>query len=417
MSLDITPTEALLVSPNVLEPEGLPDRTLWIMAAACGTSAANIYYNQPLLGDIAKYFHATAAQAGLVATAAAVGYGTGIFFFVPLGDLMERRRLVLALVAACCVLLIGTALSPVLWGLIVLQLLVGITAVSAQVLIPLGIDLTPPERRGHTVGVLMAGLLVGILLARTVSGFIGDAINWRAVYVMASVVMVVMFFVLHRSLPHRPPSLRMSYPRLMHSMLELLKTQPQLWISAAISGLTFATFTGFWTTLSFLMEEHFHRGASEAGLFGIIGVGGAMAAPLAGKLTDKRGHGFTGLVAILASLIAFVVMGWWVTIPGLIIGVLLMDLGVQSTQVTQQATVMALVPAARSRLNTLYMVGRFLGGAAGSALSAAAWSKYRWTGVSVVNLVLLVLAMMVHLIGWMWHGRSIRESRTPLEST
>jgi predicted MFS family arabinose efflux permease len=412
MSLDISPSEALLVSPDLAEPVGLPDRTLWIMAAACGTSAANIYYNQPLLGDIAKYFNSTAVHAGMVATAAAVGYGVGIFFFVPLGDLMERRRLVLALVAVCCVLLIATALSPVLWGLILFQLLVGITAVSAQVLIPLGIDLTPADRRGHTVGVLMAGLLVGILLARTVSGFLGDAFGWRSTYVMAAGVMLAMFFVLHRSLPHRAPSLAMSYGRLMHSMLDLLGTQPQLWISAAISGLTFATFTGFWTALSFLMQEHFHRGASEAGLFGIIGVGGAMAAPIAGKLTDKRGPGFTGTVAILSSMIAFVIMGWWVTIPGLILGVLLMDLGVQSTQVSQQATVMALVPSARSRLNTLYMVGRFMGGAAGSAICAFSWSKYRWTGVSLVNVTFLVLAMIVHLVGWNWQARSAGDKTT-----
>jgi predicted MFS family arabinose efflux permease len=373
------------------------------LAAACGTSAANIYYNQPLLGDIATYFNCSSTAAGMVSTAAAVGYGVGIFFFVPLGDLMERRRLVLALVSVCFVLLIATALSPGLWALVVCQLLVGITAVTAQVLIPLGIDLTPPHRRGHTVGVLMAGLLCGILLARTLSGFIGDIFNWRAAYYMAAGIMLVMVFVLHASLPHRAPSLKMSYGRLMHSMLNLLGTQPQLWLSAVISGLSFATFTGFWTTLAFLMKDHFHRGASEAGLFGVIGVAGALAAPLAGKLSDKRGPAFTNTMALLSSMIAFGILGFWVTIPGLIIGVLLLDLGVQSTQVSQQAAVMALVPEARSRINTLYMVGRFMGGAAGSALCAAVWSKYRWTGVCAVNTGLLSLAMIVHLAGWRWH--------------
>jgi predicted MFS family arabinose efflux permease len=405
MSLDISPAEALLVSPDLQEPIGLSDRTLWIMAAACGTSAANIYYNQPLLGDIAKYFNETPAHAGMVATAAAVGYGLGIFFFVPLGDLIERRKVVLALVWACCVLLVGTAAAPSLWVLVICQLLVGITAVSAQVLIPLGIDLTPPERRGHTVGVLMAGLLGGILLARTFSGFVGEYANWRMPYALAAGVMLIMGFILHASLPHRAPSLRMSYGQLMHSMRGLFTAQPQLWISASISGLTFATFTGFWTTLSFLMKEHFHRGASDAGLFGIVGLAGAMAAPIAGKLSDKRGPAFTVTLAILSAVAAFVIMDLWVTIPGLILGILLMDLGVQSTQVSQQATVMALVPDARSRINTMYMVGRFLGGAGGSAICAAIWSRYHWTGVCIVNLILLTLAMVVHTIGWQWNSR------------
>ena len=215
-------------------------------------------------------------------TAAQVGYGVGIFFFVPLGDLMERRRLVLMLTAVCGVLLIFTAVAPSLSALVFFQLLVGISAVGAQILIPLAIDLSPAEKRGHTVGILMAGLLVGILLARTVSGFLGDIAGWQATYLMSAGVMVVMWFVLRASLPHRAPSLRMSYGRLMHSMLDLLLTQPKLWVASIVSGLTFAAFTGFWTTLSFLMQVRFHRGASEAGMFGIVGIAGALGG------TDRR---------------------------------------------------------------------------------------------------------------------------------
>ncbi len=363
-----------------------------------GTAAANIFYNQPLLGDFAAYFHATTSQAGLVATAAQVGYGIGIFFFVPLGDLMERRKLVLLLTAACCMLLIGLASAPTLWFLIVLQFLVGVAAVASQVLIPLAIDLSPPAKRGHTIGILMAGLLVGVLLARTVAGFIGDAFGWRAMFFAASAIMLVMWFVLRSSLPHRSPSLKMSYPRLMHSMIELLSTQPQLWVASCVSGLSFGAFSAFWTTLSFLMEEHFHRGASEAGLFGIVGIVGALGAPLAGKLSDRRGPRFTITVAGLCAASAFVLMGWWVTIPVLVVGVLLMDLGVQSLQVAEQATVMSLVPEARSRINTLYMVARFLTGAAGSAIGAVAWTHYRWPGVSIVSLGMMFLAMTVHLL-------------------
>jgi predicted MFS family arabinose efflux permease len=404
MSLDITPAEALLTLDDSNErrlapTDQLSDRVLWIMASACGIAAANIYYNQPLLEKFAGVFHATATMAGLVATAAQVGYGVGIFFFCPLGDLIERRRLVLLLMGSCCVLLAGMALSHSLWLLVLFQLLVGITAMSAQVLIPLAIDMTPPQRRGHTVGILMAGLLVGILLARTVSGFMCDAFGWRSVYVMATTASAVMAVILAVSLPHRPPSLRLSYPRLMHSLIELLETQPQLWVSTIVSGLSFASFTAFWTTIVFLMKEHFHRGASEAGMFGIIGVAGALAAPIAGKVSDRWGSRVAITAALLASAAAFVLMGFWVSVTSLILGVLLMDLGVQSIQVAAQSTVMALVPESRSRVNTLYMVGRFMGGAMGSAIGAAAWSRHGWPGVCAVCVLLIVVAMAVHVAG------------------
>jgi len=399
MSLDITPAEELLASPDATEATGLPDRTLWIMAAACGTAAANIFYNQPLLGKFAETFHSTEAHAGLVSTAAQVGYGTGIFFFCPLGDLIERRRLVLLLMGACAALSTGAALAASLPMLILFQLLVGVTAMSAQVLIPLAIDLSPPQKRGHTVGILMAGLLVGILLARTAAGFVGDAFGWRSVFTLAAIVCLIMAIILWASLPHRAPSLRTTYPRLMHSMIELLETQPQLWVSSLVSGLSFAGFTAFWTTLVFLMRSHFHRGASEAGMFGIIGVAGALAAPIAGKVSDRWGSRVAITASLLASILAFVLMDLWVTIPGLILGVLLMDMGVQSIQVSEQSTVMALLPESRSRINTLYMVGRFMGGALGSALGAAAWARFGWTGVCAVCVMLMLVAMAVHLVG------------------
>jgi predicted MFS family arabinose efflux permease len=407
MSLDITPAESLLTPDDTTERPALRDGTLWIMAATCGIAAANIYYNQPLLGRFAETFHATETQAGMVATAAQVGYGVGIFFFCPLGDLIERRRLVLLLILACSALLAGAALSPSLQVLIWMQLLIGITAMSAQVLIPLAIDLSPPEKRGHTVGVLMAGLLCGILMARTVGGFVGDAFGWRSVFGMAAAVGLVLTAVLAISLPHRAPSLRISYPRLMHSMIDLLITQPQLRISAIVSGLSFAGFMAFWTTLVFLMQEHFHRGASEAGLFGFVGVAGALAAPIAGRFSDRWGSNATLVTSLLASIASFVLMGFWVSVAGLILGVLLMDMGVQSIQVAEQATVMALLPGARSRINTLYMVGRFMGGAMGSAIGSLAWARYHWTGVCGACVLLMVAAMAVHAAGEITRRRVI----------
>ncbi|HEV7301762.1 MAG TPA: MFS transporter [Tepidisphaeraceae bacterium] len=382
-----------------IAPE-LPAHTLYVMAAACGASAANIYYCQPLLGDFARQFGGTAQQAGMVATAAQVGYGLGLLLFVPLGDIVERRRVVLTLVAICAVLLLATAAAPTLALLIVAQLLVGITATSSQLLIPLGIDLTPPERRGHTVGVLMAGLLCGLLLARVVAGFVADHFGgWRTVFLLAAGVMIVLGLVLRAELPHRAPTLKMTYGKLMRSLLGLSLHTRNLWPATLVSGLSFGSFIGFWTVLSFLMSDYFGRGASEAGLFGIIGLAGAAAAPLAGRVSDRRGPGFTLLLALLLSMAAFALMWGWVAIASLVIGVLLMDLGVQSIQVAAQAKVIALVPEARSRINTIYMVVRFIGGAAGSAIAASAWTYAKWPGVCAAAMTGLALATAIHFIG------------------
>lgn len=378
---------------------GLPGGTLWLMSLACGVSVANLIYNQPLLGDFAKDFSATPEAAGQVASVSQIGYGLGLLFLLPLGDLVERRRLVIALTLLCAALMAATAFAPTISLLILAHLFIGVTSMSAQVLIPMGVEMAPPERRGHTVGTLMTGLLGGILLARTLSGVVADQFGWRAMYGLAAVMMVVLGGALALRLPHRPPALRMSYGKLMGSLWELLRTQPRLWPATLVSALSFASFSVFWTALSFLMMEHFHRGASEAGLFGVVGLVGALGAPMAGRISDRLGSAFLVTVSLIVCAVAFGLMWAWITIPSLIIGVLLMDLGAQSVQVAEQSKVIALVPEARSRLNALYMVGRFAGGAFGSVTGAIAWAHGGWTGVCVSSILMTALALVVHFFG------------------
>ena len=396
MSLELTPAEVDLVPPPPPGTPALGTGTLYVMAAACGTAAANIFYNQPLLGDFANTFGVGPGRAGIVATAAQVGYGIGLLLFVPLGDLFERRRVALALTYTCAVLLIAT---PSLATLVLAQTLVGITAMSAQLLIPLAIDATPEHRRGHTIGVLMAGLLSGVLLARTVSGYVGDHFGWRTVFALAAAVMLTTGLVLQSVLPRHRPTLTIGYGQLMRSLWTLMCTQPALRRASLVSASSFAAFSAFWTVLSFLMHDRFHRGATEAGLFGVIGLAGALAAPLAGRLSDRRGPAVTLTIAMALSIAAFALMAAWVTIPGLIVGVLLLDLGVQSVQVAAQSEVMALVPEARSRLNTIYMVARFTGGALGSAAGAIAYTQGGWPATCAAGVGVLVLGTAVHFIG------------------
>jgi predicted MFS family arabinose efflux permease len=377
----------------------LPERTLWLMALACGISVANICYNQPLLGNFAEYFHTTPAQVGWVSMATQIGYGLGLLFFLPLGDLIERRTIVLALSYACTVSLIGTALAPSLGWLVLSNLLIGLTAMSAQILIPLAVELAPAGRQGRTVGVMMTGLLGGILLARTLAGFVGEAFGWRSMYWLAAGLMIVLVSFLKKGLPFRPPVVKLKYGQLMGSLWQVFKTQPKLWRSFAVSALTFATFTAFWTTLAFLMIEQFKQGATETGLFGIVGLVGALAAPYAGKFADKRGVTLTVSLALSVTALAFGLMWVWVTIPVLIIGVLLMDVGVQTMQVAEQGKVITLLPEARSRLNTIYMVTRFIGGAAGSLIGAFAWSHGGWPAVCASSIALIGASALIHLLG------------------
>ena len=377
----------------------LSERTLWLMSIACGACVANICYNQPLLGDFAAYFHATASQVGWVAMASQAGYGIGLLFFLPLGDILERRRLVLTLIYVCAALLAATAAAPTLPLLFLGNLLVGATAVGAQILIPLAVEMSPENARGRTVGVLMTGILGGILLARTLAGFIGDHFGWRAMFGLAAGMMVLLAVLLRNSLPHRPPALALSYARLMRSLWDVLKTQPKLWRPALVGALSFGTFTAFWTSLSFLMRDEFHRGSTETGLFGIVGLGGALLAPYAGKLSDRRGATFTVAIALVSIFAAFGLMWTWVTIPMLIVGVLLMDVGVQTVQVAEQGQVLSLLPEARSRINTLYMVARFVGGALGSLVGATAWTHGQWPAVCGATLAMIALAMVIHVVG------------------
>jgi len=366
------------------------------MAVACGVSVANPYFSQPLLGSFAAYFHAPAWQIGLVATAAQVGYGTGLLLFLPLGDLLERRSLIVWIVNACAVCLVGMALSPTLPILIVTQLLVALTAISPQILIPMGSEMVPANQRGKLVGTLMSGLLCGILLARVVAGIVADHFGWRALFWGASVAMLALGVSLRLALPRQEPVHRLSYGQLMRSLVDLWRDHPVLRTAAIGSGLSFACFTAFWTCLSFLMAENFHRGATEAGLFGIVGLIGAAGAPAAGRLSDRKGFGFTVAAALILTAVSFALMWVWVTIAGLVAGVLLMDLGVQSVQVAAQAKVLSLVPNARSRLNTVYMVTRFIGGAIGATAGAFAWSLARWPGVCGFCLVLMAVALAFH---------------------
>ena len=363
---------------------------VWLMAIASGAAAANLYYNQPLLAAIAQSLDAPAYEAGFIPILTQIGYAVGVFLFVPLGDLMERRRLIVTMLLVTALALGGAAVSPNITWLIGASFVIGMTTIAAQLIVPFAAQLAKPQERGKVVGMVMSGLLIGILLARTVSGFVGAFFSWRAMYWLASGLMIVMAGLLFRLLPKSQPSLKVPYQQLMESLFKLVR-QPVLREASMIGAMSFGAFSAFWSTLVFLLEQPpYHYGSEATGLFGLVGVVGAAAAPLVGRLADRSSPRLTvglGLAITTGSFFIFWLFGH--QLWGLIVGVILLDLGVQTTQVSNQTRIYSLPPEAHSRLNALYVMFYFVGGALGSFLGAYSWSRWQWNGVCGVGLLML----------------------------
>ncbi len=371
-----------------------------VLAVAAGTSVGNLYLLQPLLPAVARGFATTPRAVGLVSMLTQVGYGAGMFFFIPLGDVLPRRRLMLALLGAVSVALLATAAASRLALLGAASLAVGMTTVVPQLAVPLAADLAPPEVRGRAVGTVMGGLLAGILLARTVSGFVGAYLGWRAVYVLAAALMIALGAGLRALLPESRPEASLPYPALLRSLFTLAREEPVLREATALGALGFASFSVFWSTLAFLLEARHGLGPDAAGLFGILGAAGALAAPLIGRLADRtsaRANGGVALLVALAGYGVFAATGG--ALAGLVAGVLLLDVGVQGSHVSNLARVHARRPEARSRMNTIYMVGYFAGGALGTAIGAWAWGAFRWPGVCVAGASFLAAALALWAAG------------------
>ena len=391
----------LLVAPATPPADAkrrLDTALVWLMSLTCGLVVANIYYNQPLLAAIGRTFRIPDSQASLVATATQVGYTLGMLLVVPLGDMLERKRLMLWLLAGAAGCLLLAAKAPTFGLLAAASVLLGVCSAVPQLLLPMAAHLAPEADRGRIVGRIMSGLLIGILASRTVSGYLGAHLGWRAVFELGAGVMVVLGGLLAWRLPQDRPQFQGSYGALLGSLRTLVREQPQLRRSALVGGLLFASFSVFWTTLAFFLESPAYRyGSDVAGFFGLVGAFGALAAPLAGRAADTRGPRYAITVGLVLALASFGVLGGGgYYLAGLVAGVILLDVGVQAAHISNQTLVFSLVPEARSRLNTVYMTGYFTGGSVGSVLGGLAWTHAGWPGVCALGGVLVVLALAVH---------------------
>ncbi len=371
-----------------------------LLAFSAGTIVANIYYAQPLLAEMASAFGVSVSGIGFVAMLSQMGTATGMFLFVPLGDNRERRSLIVMLLVAVFVSLCAMATAQNILWLQLASFAVGATASTVHVIVPLAAQLAPEAKRGRVVGTVLSGLLIGILLARTFSGLAAGFFGWRAVYGIAAVAMLVLALLLRTRLPECPPLDRLTWVALIRSIGHLVQQHRALRESAMLGSTFFFAFSAFWTTLVFFLQTPpYHYGPAVAGLFGLAGASGALCAPFAGHVTDRRGHRFTIFSALILTLASFVLMARYGTsLAGLIAGVILMDLGVQAGHVANQTRIYSIDPAARGRLNTVYMFMYFVGGSLGSYGGAIAWAHWGWTGVCGLAIVVLACASGSYLL-------------------
>ncbi|WP_022720403.1 MFS transporter [Rhodopseudomonas sp. B29] len=374
------------------------------MAAAAGIAVANIYYNQPMLGIMERDL-GSPDWTGMIPTATQLGYAAGLFLLVPLGDLMDRHRLIVAQFILLAVALVATALAPSAILVIVASLALGAFATVAQQIVPFAAALARPQQRGKAIGTVMAGLLCGILLSRTVSGFVAGHSGWREMYWLSVPLALGAAALMAWLLPRRHPYLSIGYGTALKSVLHLWRDQPALRRATAVQACLFASFSVFWTVLALhLQEPRLNLGAAAAGLFGLVGVVGVLAAPIAGRIADRSGPAPVIAAGAVLALLSWALFGFWDVVPGLVLGVVILDFGLQSSLISNQHIVYALVPEARSRLNTVFMTGMFVGGAIGSAGASVAWAHGGWFAVCLYGGGLAALALILELTA-RWSSR------------
>jgi predicted MFS family arabinose efflux permease len=374
---------------------------VWLLAIATGLIVANLYYAQTLIGPISRATGLLPGAAGLIVTLTQIGYCLGLLFIVPLGDLIENRRLIFIALLSTALALLAAASTSNGSLFLAAALCIGLGSVAAQIVVPFAAHLARPETRGQTVGKVMSGLLMGIMLARPVASLVADALGWHAIFVMSAVGTMALAFLLRRLLPKRRPTAGLHYFALLATMWHLLKATPVLRRRAAYQACMFGAFSLFWTCVSLeLTGPYFHLSQSGVAIFALVGVAGAIASPIAGRRADQGKSRSTTLAALLLGAVAFALplliqTSRLADLGLLVLSSILLDMGVSANLVTGQRAIFALAPEIRSRLNGLYMALFFMGGALGSSLGGWMFAAHGWHGVLLTGLAFPLIALGV----------------------
>ena len=369
-----------------------------LMSFCTGLIVANIYYCQPLIILIAQEFNLSESDAGQITYLTQAGYAIGLFLLVPLGDMFERKKQILIITAIAVLSLLMAGFAPSFLALQMASVLIGASSIVPQLILPMAANLSTDESRGHTIGIIMSGLLVGILGSRVISGSVGYLWGWRAMFVIAAGLCFLLLFLMYNRFPKSRPSFSGTYHKLMVTMFGYIKTQPVLREASIINFLAFAILSSFWTTMVlFLANPPFSFESLQIGLFGIAGAAGALAAPLVGKLSsgkDPRKNIGIGLLMQIISIAAFYFTGSHLYL--FIAGIIVIDIGQQAIHVTNQTRIYALVPEARNRLNTIFMSVSFVGASAGSALGLWLWDIGQWPAYCLGAALVILLNLGIY---------------------
>jgi len=391
-------------APVAAQARDLPASLVLLLATGAGLSVASLYYVQPMLGVLGADIGASTRAVGFIPTLTLLGYALGILLLAPLGDRFDRRRIVLIKAAALCAALLVAGAAPSIGVLLAASLAIGLAATMAQDIVPAAAALAPDATRGKTVGTVMTGLLLGILLSRVVSGFVAEHFGWRAMFIAAAASIALIGAAAWRGLPRFRPTTHLAYGALLGSLGTLWSRHGTLRRAALAQALLAVGFSAFWSTLAVMLHgAPFHLGSAAAGAFGLAGAAGALAAPLAGRLADRRGPELVTRLGAGLTVVSFAAMGltplmaphaqlWLLALAA--IG---FDLGMQATLIAHQTIVYGIEPGARSRLNAVLFTGMFIGMATGSALGALALAAWGWAGVTVLATATATAALAVRL--------------------
>lgn len=370
------------------------------MAVSAAIVVANINYIQPIEADIASQYQVSNAIIGAVAMLTQLGYAFGLLLIVPMGDIVNRRTLIMRMLVLAIISALLAFVAPNIWVYAIASLLIGITSVAPQIIIPYAGFLAPVGQRGQVLGNVLSGLLVGVLLSRTVSGVLASYLPWQAVYLIAAIMIALLWVVLWRKLPHDPVTQHATnYRTMIKTVPALVKKYPVLRASAINGFVLFGVSNIFWATLVFYLQHQYHWGSREAGLLALLGVTGVLAAPLIGRLADRfKPNTIIGLGLVLSTIAYLIFDVFGTHIAGLIVGIIVLDLGTQFGQVANQTRIQGIDPKASSRFNSVFMFGYFMGGALGSFFGNLLWGAFGWHGVCGLAIIVLLVGFYAHYI-------------------
>lgn len=382
---------------KLIENQGIPGYLLLILAIISGLAVANLYYNQPLLNDICRDLRVSEFTANLIPMVTQIGYALGLLFIIPLGDLYSRRRIIVINFSLLSISMLSIALSESIWFVLASSLVTGICSVMPQIFIPIASQFSRPEDKSKNVGILVSGLLTGILGSRVISGMVGEYWGWRTMYYLAAVIMFVCIFIVLRVIPDMSVNYKGTYKDLMHSLLTIFRQRPDIRLSSLRAGLCFGSFLALWACLAFkLSGAPLYAGNNVIGLLGLCGVAGALTASIVGRYVRILGVKRLNYIGCMIIMFSWAIMYIFQdTYLGFIIGIMLIDIGMQCIQLSNQAYVLTSVPNAANRVNTIFMTTYFVGGALGTFLTGLFWQEMQWEGVVTVGVSLTLLSLLI----------------------